>query len=108
MGWSCTKAAADTMQAWDDACHKSTGSQNTWNDNGKQYFFETSRTEHSDGAITGTVYRVIERESGQSQCRKSSSFRINGDGTIARAPMFLKRAAEKIQKQSDGFAHNCI
>jgi hypothetical protein len=112
MGWSCTKAASDVMQAWSNACRAQTGTSNTYTVGNDTYFFEVSRTEHADGAITGSVMKkvaaptptkvvtvpsMVEQALGIAQsesfwARKAGSFRINGDGTIARAPAFLKAA----------------
>lgn len=90
MGWSCRADAANTMYKWSDACRKSTDSSNTWVEvDGKCYFYETSHTEHRDGAITGTIWRFTDDE----HAVRSGTFRINPDGTIARAPAFLKKAA---------------
>lgn len=88
MGWSCAIEAARALDAFSEACIKSTGSQNTWEERGKRYFFETGR-EHEDGAITGTVFRI----EADGRCYRSGSFRIEADGTVKRAPRFLKRAA---------------
>jgi hypothetical protein len=48
-------------------------------------FFEVSRREHRDGAITG----VIQRFDGE-YCTKAGTFRIEPDGSIRRAPKVLK------------------
>lgn len=77
MGWSCRKDAMDTMNAWAEACYKQSGISNLWRENGREYFFEHSRTEHADGAITGTIW-------------PRGSFRIEGNGEVSRAPKFLK------------------
>jgi hypothetical protein len=87
MGWSCNAKASDTLQRMTDKCVKASGSQNTFIVKGVTYFFETSRTEHRDGAITGKVMRMILPEN--THCRPSGSIRIEGDGTITRAPKFL-------------------
>lgn len=89
MGWSCRADAARTADKWSEACRKSTGSSNVWTENGKRYFYETSNTEHRDGAITGTIWRFI----GNEHAVRAGSFRINPDGDIGRAPAFLKKAA---------------
>ena len=64
---------------------------NTFTTSRGKYFFETSRTEHSDGAITGTIQKWIP---GTDFTKISGSFRIEGDGTVTRAPKFLKDAAK--------------
>ena len=92
MGWSCRADAGRTMEAWTKACIAQTGSQNRYVVKGVGYFWETSRIEHRDGAITGTVWRELPSEGDKLYCRKAGSFRINPDGTVARAPAFLKAA----------------
>lgn len=86
MGWSCRVEAGDTMDKVQAACIAQTGSANTWTDGQRTYFLEASRTEHADGAITGTVFRML----GDSMAQRSGSFRIDGDGTMARIPASLK------------------
>lgn len=83
MGWSCRADAGDVMQSWTRKCVAATGSQNTYTGtDGRGYFWEVSRREHDDGAITGTVYQ----HTGPEHCRKAGSFRIDGDGTVSRYP----------------------
>lgn len=95
MGWSCRADAARTMEAWTAACVSQTGSQNTYRVDGAEFFWEVSRTEHSDGAITGMIVKVVGPGStpDSTMCRRVGTFRINGDGTVARAPRFLKLAS---------------
>lgn len=106
MGWSCAAAAGDVLRAWDDACIASTGLQNVYEDGGVRYMVEVSRREHDDGAITGTILRnvpvtadMIARGAKPDSIyyRRCGSFRIDGDGTVRRAPAFLKRAATNKQ-----------
>lgn len=102
MGWSCAAAASDTMRAWSDACTAQTGQSNVYQVGDDKFFWEVSNKEHDDGAITGTVYKMIPQErSGTSLCRKSGSFRINPDGTVKRAPAFLK--AVKVTKRTTSY-----
>lgn len=96
MGWSCGAKASKVLEAWGNKCNTSTRTSNTWEDNGNTYFFEVSRKEHDDGAITGTIFKMVEAspnspESTRFFCNKVSYFRIEGDGTITRAPKFLKK-----------------
>lgn len=93
MGWSCAAKAGDVLRRWTEACVEQTGSQNVFEDRGRRYFFEVSRTEHGDGAITGSVHRETHRDGDRVFCQRAGTFRINGDGSVARAPGFLKRAA---------------
>ena len=86
MGWSCNRDAMNTMDIWTAACRENSGSQNQWTDKNGTFFFEHSRTEHDDGAITGSIFKNTDGIN----CKKNGTFRINGDGTVARAPKFLK------------------
>jgi hypothetical protein len=72
-----------------DLCVKQTGSSNKYEANGNEYFFETSRTEHGDGAITGQIWKYLKDGSGR--VTKSGSFRIEGDGKISRGPAIFKK-----------------
>ena len=82
MGWSCSNLAFKTLEKIQAACLEQSDSSNTWTDNGAKYFFEVSKKEHWDGAITGTVHMMIANNS----CVKAGSFRINADGTIKNFP----------------------
>jgi len=90
MGWSCAAAASKVIELWSEACIAQTQSQNTFRDHkGTEYFWERSNKEHADGAITGTMFKMV----GDTHCQKAGTFRIEGDGKITRAPIFLKKAA---------------
>jgi hypothetical protein len=108
MGWSCSKAASDTLKALDAVCVASTNTSNTWKaPDGREYFYEMSRREHDDGAITGEVVELGApthcadphcRECfGARSGRKVGTFRVDGDGTLSRAPAVM-RAAMKAPK----------
>ena len=88
MGWSCRADAYKTMKSWNDFCVRITGSSNVYVAKDKKYFFEGSRVEHNDGAITGSVFRFLDEK----HCRKAGTFRIEGDGRVARYPTGLKGA----------------
>jgi len=98
VGWSCARDAGATTDAWSAACIAQTGSQNVWEQGGGpaefnmavRYFFEISNTEHADGAITGKIFRFV----GVDSCRPVSSFRVEPDGRVSRAPKWLKEAAK--------------
>lgn len=90
MGWSCRADAGRVLDKMTQACVASTGMQNTYKVNDVSYFYEVSRTEHEDGAITGSIYRMLAGNMAQ----KAGSFRIEGDGTVTRAPKFLKDACK--------------
>jgi hypothetical protein len=90
MGWSCRADAAKVMDKMTQYCIEQTDSQNRYKDaKGNEYFWELSRTEHDDGAITGTIWKLI---NGGTHCKRSGSFRIEGDGSVTRMPKVLKDA----------------
>lgn len=90
MGWSCRREAGVVLAKWYQACIKQTGSQNTFKVGNKEYFFEASNVEHRDGAITGIINRMLPNN----MCKKCGNFRIEGNGTISKAPKFLQLAGE--------------
>jgi hypothetical protein len=84
------------MRAWVNACVAQTGMANVFRAGGRRYFWEESRTEHADGAITGQILVVTEeRPDGSASARRVATFRIDPDGTVARAPRFLRDAAAR-------------
>jgi len=87
MGWSCTAKASQTLDKMADKCHANSGITNVWKDAKGKYMFETSRREHDDGHITGTIWKFFTEEG---HVKKSGSLYINPDGTIRNAPKFLK------------------
>ena len=95
MGWSCGREAGKTLERWMDACMENAGSSNVFHTAKGSFMYETSRTEHSDGAITGSVSRITGAAPGGAiYARRSGSFRIEGDGKVSKAPAFLKKAAQ--------------
>lgn len=96
MGWSAASAACATLDAIQRGCAKiNEGSQNVFLSKGIRYFFEPSRTEHRDGAITGAIFRFLD----DNRCRRVGSFRIEPDGAISRAPReFLRLKSEGAQR----------
>ena len=83
MGWSCSRDAGNTMDLLTERCVKETGCQNTFlsaRDEKVKYFWERSNKEYSDGRITGSVWKMLD----DGTCKKTGSFRINGDGSVAR------------------------
>ncbi len=86
MGWSCSALADETLKLWTQHCVKTTGSSNTFRVGADEYFFDVSRREYDDGRICGNVFRML----GDGMCRHARTFRINGDGTVERAPAVLK------------------
>ena len=90
MGWSCSKAAMDTLDRWLDV-EKAHG--DGFAHIGKEkYFTEVSNREYNDGAITGSILRDLPEKPGF--CRKAGTFKINGDGSVARAPAFMRHVME--------------
>jgi len=59
-------------------CISQTGFQNVWVKDGTKYMYETSRTEHNDGRITGTIYRYV----GDDRIVKAGRFNIGANGRI--------------------------
>lgn len=92
MGWSCRAEANETMKRWSNACAAQTGSSNEFRVGEDTYFYELSRKEHNDGAITGQIMKVVRQEGDRRWATKAMSFRIEGNGTVTRAPKFLKDA----------------
>lgn len=95
MGWSCGRRASEVLGKWQEFCYRQTQRSNVFvARSGKMYFFEISRTEHRDGAITGTIWRYLDKD----MCRKTSSFRIEGNGEVTTAPKCLKEVSPSQQK----------
>ena len=88
MGWSCRADASKTLDAWSKICLEQTKVQNTFIQGKDKFFFETSRREHADGAITGTIYKFLPNN----MSKRSGSFRIEGSGEVTRGPKSLKQA----------------
>ena len=82
MGWSCSAAAADTMDRWSKACVKQTGSQNVYLENGERFFWEYERKEHESGAITGELWRFVSED----KAVPAGRFRIEGNGKVTKGP----------------------
>lgn len=98
MGYSSTVAAGKTSDLWTRACLAQTGSSNVFiSTNGFTYFWERGQ-ENDDGAETGAVWQFepsasLEGKIEGKLARKSGSYRIEPDGTVTRAPAFLKAAS---------------
>lgn len=97
MGYSCAAAAGDTLRALDAVCIAQTGTSNTYiGNNGDRYFYETSRVEHADGAITGSVYRLAIDwtnldDTTSEVAYPAGNFRIDGEGVVTRWPTRFPR-----------------
>lgn len=87
MGWSCTKAAGDTMDRWSAVCRKATGSSNAFKVGPKKFFFEGDNIEHDDGSITGEVFRM----GGGGLAYAYGKFHIGPNGEVLKAPEPLKK-----------------
>lgn len=83
MGWSCSAAANFTLDAIVEI-QRNLGSATSngivIGQNKNAGFWETSRKEHDDGSITGSVWTLVDAD----RCRRTGSFRINKNGTIER------------------------
>jgi len=84
MGWSCNAAASLTLTAIGTLMSASgaKGSNSIMAGNQEIGFWETSRVEHNDGAITGSVYVHVDER----HCRKVGGFRIEPNGKVTRFP----------------------
>jgi len=80
------------MLEWKSACLSDSGKTNVWYNEGKEYRWVMSTTQFCDGAVAGSIYKI-------NKDRPISSFRIDGDGTVVRAPKFLRRASSKMEKE---------
>ncbi len=70
MGWSCRADAAQVAEKWTQACVAQTGQSNVFEWQGRKFFWEASRTEHADGAITGSIWRFLDAD----HCRRAGGF----------------------------------
>jgi len=97
MGYSCTKDAAEKLQAIMAkleeegliAYHNGRPIANTWRRGQDTLFYEIGR-ENLDGAITGSVWSMSGRRIG--------SFRIEPDGSVTRFPGMPKKILEEVQR----------
>ncbi len=70
-----------------------TNSSNTWgHENGFTYFCQMGR-ENRDGAVTGTVYKILKDGS----CKTSGSFRIEPEGAVSRFPCLNKKMKDRVK-----------
>jgi len=84
MGWSCTKAACNTMDRLSDWCAEHDndrpdghGAENVFLGTNKcHYFWDHDGVEHNDGKITGKIHAFNGLEAGV--------FQIENDGRISR------------------------
>jgi hypothetical protein len=110
MGWSCAAKAAHVRDAV-EAILKAEYGIETSNGMPGGGFWENSRREHADGAITGTVWRPLtaaEIEKSKitwphikdwdGRVQKAGSFKVTGDGKIARWAGLPKGVAAKAEE----------
>ena len=101
MGYSCSRDAANTLGVI-GKMFATDGNPNTLTIKKARYFLERGG-EQRDGAITGTLYRMLPSE----LCRKVGSTRINADGTVARFPVIsASERAEAVNTMRDMSARN--
>ena len=93
MGKVYSGEAHDIFGVWKDICIASTGIGNVYEVDGNRYTLDLSRKQHADGAMTGSVWRLLStnEETGVSTCEKAGSFRIDADGTVSRYPVGLRK-----------------
>jgi hypothetical protein len=79
-------AAAGTEKRWRIKCLAASGRANSWKEGGRVYFYQLDPKPQPDGAIVGSIETI----SATGYCRRIDDFRIEGDGTVTKAPIFLK------------------
>lgn len=93
MGWSCTRAASNTLEAFMNR-FRHQNSANTYTfDAGKTVYFHEIGREQRDGAITGVIFKFIGTDGAQQVGR----FRIAPDGKIERWSGFSRKLWEEIR-----------
>lgn len=94
MGWGCTVAAGNTLDALTEKVKAKFKNQNMFEVDGKNYFFEVGR-EQPSGAITGSlIYWAGPVNAEKAMGYKAGTFKINPDGTWARIPVPMKKMLE--------------
>lgn len=98
MGYSCRSEANDTLAILGILLCGGEN-RNRWEEKGKKHFYEIGK-EQADGAITGSIW-VHSRtdEAGNEYYQRSSTFRINPDGRLARGPKSWKTALSAREKE---------
>ena len=90
-----SKNANKILAVWMDACHANyPAAYNDWIVGNRHYIWALSNKEYADGAVTGTIMRLC-----IGGPKPSSSFRIDGDGTVVRAPSFLRKASRQLEAE---------
>lgn len=106
MGWSCA-AKAGLVESMVSLLLKEALGTTSSNEMPGGGFYEVSRREHADGAITGTVWRKLNNAeiakwshlpNIEERVAKRGSFKITAEGKIERwpgLPGYIKAEAEK-------------
>jgi hypothetical protein len=114
MGYSYAAKAGYVFQALGEIARRGTTNQSS---NGlPDGFYETSRVEHDDGSITGTVWKTIKKLTDEERKAEAvkrgipdpdwvgdpvvrrGSFKISGDGKVVRFPGISKAAKAEAEK----------
>lgn len=89
---SCS--AYKIMELWEEACKNNSGESDKWYGKGSKYFeWKLSAKDFKDGSVVGTVYSIL-----PTGHKPSSSFRIDANGSVVRAPTFLRKSSEMLEK----------
>ena len=80
MGWSCSAIAGNIMDEISEKSFKQSGSQNVYQHKGNWFFWETSRKEHEDGSITGSIHKFVSDPRGKDKisATRVGNFKIDG------------------------------
>jgi hypothetical protein len=96
MGYSYGAGAGFTLDALQAKFrHENSGNTFTTDGGKTQYFHERGR-EQSDGAATGTVWKMLEN----GMARKAGSYRIESDGQVTRFPGVPAKYFEELEAES--------
>lgn len=101
MGWSCRADASEVLDRAQRLCVAQTGKSNEFRTARGAFFFDVSSREHRDGAITGTIFRLLPGN----MARKAGSFRIEPSGEVSRGPKVMQTAAQHYREYCDGMRH---
>lgn len=85
MGYSCTTAAAMTLRKIHDG--EDGGFLRV---GGERYFLERGQ-ENEDGAVTGSVRRIVRQEGDAFWSRRVGGFRIGPEGDLELGPEWLRK-----------------
>ena len=84
MGYSCTAAAMETLEAIMDSLPRARNwGTNSWSDEGREYIYEIG-PEQADGRIAGSYYRMSLVNPHTAQI--AGRFCIAADGALVRGP----------------------